>query len=67
MTGTQNMGEPGGATFTISVIRRILDVKRNADKKQMQALPVRAVITPPIGSLHLRQSSRHPKARKTAA
>ena len=28
MTGTQNLGEPGGATPTISIIRRIIDVKR---------------------------------------
>lgn len=27
MTGTQNLGEPGGATSTISIIRKILDVK----------------------------------------
>ena len=33
ITGTHNVGETGGATSTISIIRRILDVKRNADKK----------------------------------
>jgi len=27
MTGTQNLGEPGGATSTISIIRKILSVK----------------------------------------
>ena len=32
MTGTQKLGEPGGATSTISIIRKILDVK----KKQSQ-------------------------------
>lgn len=29
MTGTQNLGEPGGATSTISIIRKILSVKNN--------------------------------------
>ena len=32
MTGTQNLGEPGGATSTISIIRKILSVKNNKSK-----------------------------------
>ena len=27
MTGTKNIGEPGGATSIVSIIRKILDVK----------------------------------------
>ena len=32
ITGTQNVGETGGATSTISIIRRIMNVKENGSK-----------------------------------